>query len=889
MSGTAWWARAYDVALRAFPAHFRARWGDEMRLTLADRVAAARDRDGRLPLRLVARELASALAGGARERLHERLRHPATRPPMPRLQDVRYALRLLLRSPGFTLLTVLVLAGGIGLSTFTFSFLYTAMLRPVPLDEGARIVRVDPVVDGRLTGTDLADVAALAASVRSVRQLGAFTGRALVVGRDGDRRAIDGTVADPVLFAVARTPALLGRPLVPADAEPGAEPVLVLSYRIWQAAFGGDPGVVGRRVPLNGAETRVVGVMPEGFGFPVASEAWLPLPADAPGRATAGLASVRLVGRLAPGASHATAAAEVATVLRRAQAARDTSARAGVVDAAVETLPSAQIGEERALVFALLNLVAGLILLLALVNVTNLLLARADERVRETAVRLALGATAGRLVVQGMWETVLLCLAGGVVGTAGAAWGLEGITRWTQANIPDNLAFWWVWRLDHVTLLGAGAFVTVAIASLGAVAALRTRRLDVRAAMQDGGARGGARRAGRLSRALVAVQVTTVTVLMFFGVMAGVVAHRVVTIDPGFDPARLLQGGVLPPDARYPTAAARAGLYRDVRARVAEQGALGDVLLRRPLGEARTARGRLARRGAARTPELLPTAHVEASLGDLRTIGVEVLEGRALGAADDASRAPVAVVSRALARRHWGGRSPVGEQLRLAGAGAGDTATYRTVVGVVSDVPHGNPLARDRSADAIYVPLLQGDHDYAAVLARWRTTETAARLAMVQAFGAADPLLVPDGVQPFAESLRKMGLIAVSVTRLFTACFAFALVLALVGTYGLMSRAIGARTREIGLRRALGATDGRVARLILLQGGRQLVVGTLLAAPALGALGLLLRHYVPVSATLTVAAAVLVSASIVGLVLAASWVPTRRALRLTPRDALWTG
>jgi predicted permease len=803
---------------------------------------------------------------------------------MPRLADVRYALRLLARSPGFTLLTVLVLAGGLGVSTFTFSFLHTAMVRPLPLSEGERVVRVDPVVAGRRQTIDVVDLAAVRPALRTLREVGGYTGREVVLGRDEGRRVVDATVAEPVLFAVARTPALLGRTLRPSDGAAGAEPVVVLSHRLWTAAFGADPATLGARVPIDGVETRVVGVMPAGFGFPVASEAWLPLPAEVLATTTPGLYAVRLAGRLAPGADHAAAAAEAGVLLRRAIAAHDTSARAAAVAAAVESFPAAQIGEERALVFAALNALAAMILLLALVNVTNLLLARANERIRESAVRLALGAPRGRLAMQGMWETVLLCLGGGALGTAGAAWGLSAITRWTQAHMAENLAFWWVWRMDRVGLLGAGAFVTVAIAVLGGVVALRTARTDVRAAMQDGGARAGARRDGRLSRALVTLQVATVTVLMFVGVMAGVMARRAVTLDPGFPTARLLQGGVAPPPARYATSAARTAAFRDVHARLAEHAALDRVLLRRTLADHGAETGRFVRRdaGPAGAP---PSAHVIAALGDLATAGARVVEGRALRPDDDASRAPVAVVSRSLAARHWRGRSPVGDQLRLTGVG--DTARFLTIVGVASDVPHGDPLSRDRSTDAVYVSLLQTDAANAAVLVRHRAGEMAGRQALLQAFGAVDPLLVPDAVQPFDEVLAKVGLIATSTSKLVGACFAFALVLALVGTYGLTSRAIGLRTREIGVRRALGASDAGVARLLLRQGGRQLGVGTLVAAPLVAAIGGAFMHAFPISGWVTLAAGLLVSAAVLALVLAATAVPIRGVLRVSPRQALW--
>src|SRR5688500_7115307 len=498
---TPWWWRLYAQLLRVFPNEFRDRWGTDMRLAFADRVRDARAARGRAPWKLIARELWVLLAAGIKERIHS----ATPLPHMLHAQDIRYAFRLLARSPGFSLLTVLVLAGGLGLSTFTFSFLYTGMMRPLPLSEGDRIVRLTRMQDGtRRTQVDAVDVRMLRESMRTVHELGAYTKREVIVGREGDRRVLTATVTDPMLFKVARTPALIGRALVPSDAEPGAEPVIVLSYRTWNVAFAGEREVVSSHVSINGVSTRVVGVMPEGFGFPVAQDAWTPLLATMGASALVGSEYLSMFGRLAPGATHAQAAAEATSLLQAALVARDTSAQvAARMGMVVESFPAAQIGDERTLAFTFMNVLAALILLLALVNAATLLSARANERVRETAVRMALGASRGRLVMQGMWEGIILCLIAGVVGTAGVAWGLDAITSWTQARMPDNLAFWWVWRMDQVTLLAAGIFITVAIAVLGSVVSVRAVRTNVREVMQDSGARGGSRREGRLTRALV--------------------------------------------------------------------------------------------------------------------------------------------------------------------------------------------------------------------------------------------------------------------------------------------------------------------------------------------------------------------------------------------------
>ncbi|MBK6486193.1 MAG: hypothetical protein IPF98_04820 [Gemmatimonadetes bacterium] len=213
--------------------------------------------------------------------------------------------------------------------------------------------------------------------------------------------------------------------------------------------------------------------------------------------------------------------------------------------------------------------------------------------------------------------------------------------------------------MEHVTLLCAGAFVTIAIAVLGGVTSWRATRTNVRAVLQDGSARAGSRREGRLSRALVATQVTTVTVLMFFGVMSGIMARRVVAIDPGYDVSNLLQGGIIPPPARYGTPTTRAALFRDVHARLAEMEALDGVLLRESLGERATDAGRFVLRDG-RATGAPPSAYVLGTLGAVSTTGVTILEGRALLPSDDASRAPVVMVSRSLAARFWRGRSPLG-------------------------------------------------------------------------------------------------------------------------------------------------------------------------------------------------------------------------------------
>ena len=704
-----------------------------------------------------------------------------------------------------------------------------------------------------------------------------------MIGRGGETRVVTVTDADPVLFSVARTPTRLGRPLLPADAAPGAEPVMVLTHRTWEVAFASSPAVVDRVVPINGVGTRIVGVMPPGFGFPVAQDIWLPLPATDAATAPS-VDGVSLFARLAPGATPAQAAAEASTVLQSIAAARRPSAPGTVVHAmSVESFPAAQIGEERTVVFTALNAAAGLILLLSLVNVTTLLTARANERVRETAVRLAFGASTGRLVVQGLWETVILCLAGGVAGTAAAAWGLDAITRWTRANMEGNLAFWWVWQMDRVTIASAGAFVTVAIAVLGAIVSMRALRTNVRDVLQDGSARGriAARRPARPRARRHAGDDRDGADVRGRAVRRGRAPRGVAR--PRLRPGPRAAGRSDAAGRALRGRDARDAVFRDVEAWLAQDGALSGVLLRQRLA-ARDSGGTFAVRTADPNAASAP-AHVLATLGAMSTLGIDLVQGRALAVSDDRRQAPVAAISRSLAARQWPGRSPLGEQLRLSGRG--DAEPWRTIVGVVSDVPYGNPFGRDRSAEAIYVPLLQAGVTDTDVIVRYRTSEVAGRQALHQVFGAIDPQMVPGFVFRASEVIEKSGLITVGLAKLFGACFAFALLLALAGTYGLMSASIGLRTREIGVRRALGATEAMATRMLLTQGARQLGVGTLIAAPVLLAIGVAATQLFPLGGALTAAAGVLVSAAIVAMVLATTWLPTRRVLSVPLRDAIW--
>ena len=816
-------------------------------------------------------------------------------------QDVRYALRLLRKNAALTLLVVAVLGGGLGVSIFTFSFLYTAMLRPIPVSGGDRIVRISARSGAAAVGLDVADLARMRETMTTLSDVGAFTSRELVVGDDasGGRRVIGATAAEWNIFHATRSQAALGRAFRAEDGLRSAEPVIVLSYRTWQTAFGSDSSLVGRTIPIGGRATRVIGVMPPGYGFPVASDAWVPLTDDVLSPTTPGTLSVDVYARLQPGVSMDAAHAQVQALLDRIIAERPAE-RTGPNDVSraaliapepvaieVQTFPRAQMGDEGPLMFAVLNILATLILLLACVNVLNLLLARANDRAREMAVRLALGASRARLIVQSLWESAILTLAGGALATGVTAWGLSTVNGWAQAHIPGNLAFWWVWRLDRPALVAVGAFVTATMAVLGGVVSARATSVKINAVLQDSTGRGGSRRQSKIARALVVTQVATVSVIMFFGVMSAIVARRVTRMDLGYDTRNLMSAPVGPREERYDTQPERAAFYQHVRDAVAQAPEVEVASFQAQLAELNSSDGTdklELDRGAAGSRGAAPRGFVRATLGPLESLGSRVRGGRAFDGRDTETGARTAIVSEAFAARYWPRTSPIGKEIRLAGLGE---AEWRTVVGVAADVPLGNPLSRDRSALAVYVPLAQRDVAAATLVFRHRGNATAAVAVVHRTLSAEDPASLPPHVASYDEILDTTSLMARSVSRLFALCFGFALLLAVSGTYGLMAQAIGGRTREIGVRRALGATDAGIVRLLLGQGGRQLGVGAVIALPVLVVTGIGFSKFFPIATTLAVTTGVLVAATIVSVVLAATYLPTRRALRVPPRQALW--
>ena len=809
-------------------------------------------------------------------------------------QDLAYAARSLRAAPGFTLVALLTLALGIGATTAIFSVVHGVLLRPLPYHEPDRLARVWPANPGAGYDRGALSVPELddwrrhtGGAVESVAGYSTF-GNGMVLGGP-EPTYVKAAYVSPEFFATLGTPARLGRHILPAEHAEGANQVIVVSDGFWQRVLGGRPDAVGQTVQLNDARYEVVGVMPRGFDFPAGDvELWTPT-SVIPEHNIPRIRFARWLGvvaRLRPGATLAQADADMTALARRLEAAYGDS-NAGWSAVSVRGLRDSMVGDVRTGLVVLLAAVA-FVLLIACVNVANLILVRASGRGRELALRAARGAGRRRLARLLLTESLLLAVAGGALGVAGAWWGVRALVALSGEFLPRAADV----RVDPVAL-GVALLVSLATGlAFGLLPALRASRPELGATLKESarGSTGGVS-ANRARAALVAAEVALAVVLVTGAGLMLRSLDRLLTADPGFDAEHTLLARfrVTPaPDDTLPTRR-----YLQTKARIVERvRALPGVV-----AAGATTFAPLTGGEGEPAPFAVP-GHVEAAPGEeprvllqpaspgyLQAMGIPLLAGSDVPAvpatSPDTLAARVAVISRAMAERYWPGRSPVGEAFQIVGT---DSRTDVRVIGVAGDVR----ATRLDSASSItaYVPEAAMSRVNMSLVVR--TAGDPALLAAAVRDAVRE--VVPD--QAFVELVPMRAKVseAVATPRFFTVLVslfgALALALAAVGLYGVVSYVVGQRQREIGLRVALGAQRGEVVGLMLRRAMRPVVAGLALGAvAALAATRLLRTLLYDVSATdpLTFAAVLALLAAIGA---AAAYVPSRRAARVDPTVTL---
>jgi putative ABC transport system permease protein len=807
------------------------------------------------------------------------------------MQDLRYAVRALRRSPGFTLIAVVTLALGIGANTAIFSVVNGVLLRPLPYASPNRLVRLYTAFGDTkrfsMSQPEFMDYKGLAhVFTNAAAYMGAsftLTGGCRASGGACEPERVRGIAATRDLFPVLGVTPMRGRDFQGDDGRDGTEPVVIVTNDFWQQRFAGDPTLLGRSLSMNGVSRRVIGILPPGVTF-ARAEAFTPLyinPDSLEGRSTNYLSGVA---RLAPNISVDQAQREL-NALTRALAARypnvyPPSAEFG---AAVISMRDAIVGDIRPALLILLGAV-GLVLLIACANVANLLLARGEARQREIAVRLALGADRWRIVRQLLTESTVLAFVGGAAGLVLAWVGTKTLLNVNPDAIP---------RLEFVHMDATVGLVTLAIALttgvvFGLAPALQLARPELHSSLKEG-TRGGSVGGGqqRLGRALVAGEIALAVVVVIGAALLVRSFWTLRNVDPGFDPNKVLAVDLSVPSARYdPNATTE--FYRRLVERV---GALPGVVVAAATSDlppvANGSNWDIEIFGRPRAPgTVAPSPNVRVVTTDyFKALSIATSKGRVFGGQDAATSAPVAVINDATARATWPSGDAVGHQVRFS-----PKEPWITIVGVVRDV-RSNGLGEPAPME-IYLL-----HEQMPAI-----TESTAQTMYVIMRTAGDPLLLATPARRAVRDLDPLlaitnirtmtNMIDLSVaqprfTMLLLGVFGgVALTLAIVGIYGIMAHAVKRRTREIGIRMALGARPADVLRIVVGQGMRLALVGLAVGvASAFAATRLmekLLFGVTPTDPLTFVGSALLLGA----VAFAASWIPARRAVAIDPTTAL---
>jgi len=794
-------------------------------------------------------------------------------------KDLHYGIRSLLKQPAFTLVAVITLALGIGGNSAMFSVVNAVLLRPLQYPEAGRIVVLEGINPSKgITQSNMSipDFVDWQSQNQVFEQMAGFFAGGAVINNGDETERIHGTLVTADFFSLFRTPSLLGRTLQPDDAQPGREPVVVLSYGLWQRRFGANLGVVGSKVTVNGKTTTIVGVMPPGFDYPAQTETWEAFSLE-PAKEARDDRSLSVVARLKPGASVAQAKAQMDTINQRlAQSYHESNAGWTVK---VTNLQERLVSDVRLSLLVLLCAVA-FVLLIACANIANLLLARATSRQKEISVRTALGASRWRIVRQLLTESLLLSLLGGAIGLLFSVWLTKLLIAISPANSP---------RFDEIRPEARVLIFTITLTLItglvfGLAPALQASRSDLTEGLKEG-LRGGA--GGRSNRLRSFVMVAEIAMSFMLLVGAGLLIKSFMhlrEVQPGFNADNLLTMRVSVPPGKFRDDEQRRQFFQQAGDHIQSLPEVQSVgmVLSLPLGGDtwNVWRGYIREGRPATTEEAGDAAYLPATPEYFRTLQVPLIAGRFFTDHDTDNTPKVIIVNETLARKLWPGQSPVGKHVTIWP----DEKFPREIVGVVGETKRS---LDDQPSNQMYVPHAQD--------ASWPSMSLVIRTA-------GDPATAGSAVRNEIRSLDKGApvfnvrtmndVLATSVAPrrtpmlLLSTFAAAALLLAMIGIYGVTAYYVTQRTQEIGIRMALGAQMSDVLKLVLKGGTALASIG--IAAGLVGAFALtrwmttLLFGVKPTDALTFIA----VSICLLVTALLACYLPARRATKVDPLVAL---
>jgi putative ABC transport system permease protein len=804
------------------------------------------------------------------------------------IQDLRYALRMLRKSPGFTAVGVLTLALGIGANTAIFSIVDAVLLRAFPYPNAGQLVLVFNVPLKQLDALSALSYRDFQECREQNRVFSEMAGNAfhdLTLTGAGEPSVVNTADVTPEIFALLGVKPLAGRTLVPDDGEQGAAPVAVVSENLWRSRFGANPSLIGQSVSLDMRSFTVVGILPASFHYPdgaARQDVWIAAAQDpliGPLLKQPGVRVLGGIGRLKPGISVAQAQAEMDTV--GARLAKEFPVQDSGLTIQIQPYRQAVVGNVKSALLILLGAV-GLVLLIACANIANLLLSRATSRGREIAVRIALGAGRARIVRQLLTESALLGLLGGVAGVLLAMWCVWILRPFLPSEVTQINSI----HIGGSVLAFALVLSLAAAMASGLAPALLATPSNLQTKIKEGGERGGQRGGQRVRSFLAIAEISVTMVLLVAGGLLIRSFALVTTVNPGFDPKNVIEAEISLPQFQYSTPQQWTAFANELLARLHALPGLEDSALAAPLP--------MDRQGEATftfsivgNPPLPPGKSTTADYATVspdyfHVMRIPLLRGRFFTEEDSPPNPKVTIISETLAQRYFPNEDPIGRQMKFGFPPNGDVS--REIVGIVGDVRDAS-LGK-KPGPMMYVPFAQGPLYGGEVVVRSSLSATSVAAGIRQATHAIDKALPVTNIASFPNVIGESISQERFRTFLLGSFSAIALALAAVGIFGVISYSAAQRTHEIGIRMALGAQPRDVLRLILGQGVRLALFGLgagIVAALLLTRLMASMLYSVSATDPVTFAA---VAILLLGVALLACYIPARRAMRVDPMVAL---
>jgi len=799
-------------------------------------------------------------------------------------QDLRFAARQLRRNPGFAATAVVILALGMGVSVAIFGFVDAALLQPLPYAQPNRLVAVTE----RAAAIPWADISYedykdWKRMNKSFSSLDVYTGTGYLLRTGSGVTPVQASRVSDGLFTTLGVKPVLGRNFLPGEDRPGQAKIAMLSYGTWLKRFGGRQDVVGQTVDLTGEAYTIVGVLPQSFDFAPEGRAefWVPLLTPNGCETRRGCHNLVGVGRLREGVTMQQALGDMQGIA--AQLAQEYPGTNKGQDAAMKPLSEQIVGTVRPILLTLLA-ASGLLLLIACVNVASLLLVRSESRKREVAVRGALGAAPARLVRQFATEGLLLAAAGCTGGVLVAAGLMQLLTGLIPKGMAAGLPFLSGVGLNGHTAMFAGVVALLGAALLALTPILRLTFVEIRDGLADGDRGAAGRMWRRFGANLVVVELAVAVVLLAGAGLLGKSFYRLLHVELGFDPNHLATVLVMAPDNVYGKDAQKLSLYREIERRVGALPGVETVGLTSLEPVACNCNTDWIRiEGKPYNGEHNEVDERDISPAYFPTLKARLVRGRLFREDEDATKPQVIVINEALAKKYFPGEDPIGH---VIGNGSLDPKSLRTIVGVVADVREG--ALDDPQWPAEYQELYYSPDSYVTVAVRTGQDPGGFLPTLVSTLHGIDPNL---GLLDETTMNGRIGKTQTALLHRFSSWLvggfaAMALVLGVVGLYGVIAYSVSQRTREIGVRMALGAQRSTVYRMILKEAGRLIAVGVLVGLAGSVAAAMLMRKLLFGVQAWDAPTLIGVAAVLSFFAFLASYIPAYRAARVNPTEAL---